>query len=1077
MRKALPRTHGFTTLRGSLWSLALAVVLGGLASSSAWVLFPASAVGFSPPAERHMVQTSDRALGQKFLNKGAQLIADYGAFQLFETTQLSADMTNNPASQLRDEYKYIRLNAGPVDTCSAQNQSSYKSHGSFTGKRLQLVQFAGPSLPAWRNQLAATGVRIITYIPHNAYLVYGDAESLDRLADYADKAKEVQYLGDYRDDYKIHPDAQSSYRFGCFLQPEASPYVLQLVADTDTNGGTLDLINRLKLGSILRQEKILGYLNVITRFNAGDLALLAGQPDVISIQPYTAPIKCDERQDILAAGILDGDVPGSPGYLGWLSAHGFTQGQFTNSNFVVDVSDSGIDTGTTSPNHFGLYKFGDTNKASRIVYNRIETTTNNPGSTAAGCDGHGTLNAHIIGGYDNQTNFPHVDGSGYHYGLGVCPFVKMGSSVIFDPDYFTYPNYADLQSEAYGDGARISNNSWGAVASGRYDADAQAYDALVRDAQPAGCTNPAPGNQEMVIVFSSGNRGPDPMTIGSPGTAKNVLTVGNAEGVQALGGADGCSVGDDQADNANEISNNTSRGPCRDGRHKPDLMAPGTHISGGVYQSPCPATNGTAAECFLSDASGICGTSNSLFFPDSQEFFTVSSGSSQAAAAVSGGCALLRQYFINQSSNPPSPAMTKAYLMNAARYMTAVATNDDLWSNSQGMGEVNLGSAFDGVGRALYDQDPGNLFTNTGDYRMFTGTITDTNQPFRVTVAWTDAPGNTTGDAFNNDLDLTVVAGGQYYRGNVFSGSNSITGGSADPRNNVESVFLPAGVSGSYVVVVTAANINSDGVPNNGYPVDQDFALAIYNGSPSLVGPMIYSQPASLTVLAGTNVTFDIGASGSPSLMYQWTHDGTNLVAATDTSLSLTNVQPVDAGDYAVIITNAEGSVTSLVATLIVLVPVSITVDLTNQVVVQGTTVTLSVVADGTAPLDYQWLSWGTNIDGATNATLVLTNIQFAQAGEYQVIITNIVNAVTSAMATVTVLVPPTITSVLVNNSGATLTSSSEPGLNYTLEYKGDIIDPTWTPISPTVPGTGADIYLQDPDPPVTNRFYRIRCE
>ncbi len=84
-----------------------------------------------------------------------------------------------------------------------------------------------------------------------------------------------------------------------------------------------------------------------------------------------------------------------------------------------------------------------------------------------------------------------------------------------------------------------------------------------------------------------------------------------------------------------------------------------------------------------------------------------------------------------------------------------------------------------------------------------------------MTLAWTDAPGSTTGNAFNNDLDLTVVVGGNVYKGNVFSGPSSISGGSADPRNNVESVFLPAGITGPFAVIVTAANINSNGVPGN----------------------------------------------------------------------------------------------------------------------------------------------------------------------------------------------------------------------------------------------------------------------
>jgi hypothetical protein len=53
----------------------------------------------------------------------------------------------------------------------------------------------------------------------------------------------------------------------------------------------------------------------------------------------------------------------------------------------------------------------------------------------------------------------------------------------------------------------------------------------------------------------------------------------------------------------------------------------------------------------------------------------------------------------------------------------------------------------------------------------------------------------------------------------------------ADARNNVESVFLPAGVSGAFTVKATATNIAGDGVPGNGFPLDQDFALVVNNGS------------------------------------------------------------------------------------------------------------------------------------------------------------------------------------------------------------------------------------------------------
>ena len=413
---------------------------------------------------------------------------------------------------------------------------------------------------------------------------------------------------------------------------------------------------------------------------------------------------------------------------------------------------------------------------------------------------------------------------------------------------------------------RVSSNSWGAAVSGAYNSDSQRYDALVRDAQPTGSAVPNSGNQEMVILFAAGNSGSGAGTVGSPGTAKNVFTSGASEGVQAFGAADQCGIADSGADSAMDVISFSSRGPCSDGRKKPDMMAPGTHISGGVAQTagqhaePPAVATGQALACF--DASGVCagpGTSN--FWPLSQQWYTASSGTSHSTPAMAGGAALLRQYFINQGINPPTPAMTKAYLMNSARYMTGVGANDNLYSNNQGMGLMDLGRAFDGTGRLLDDQNLANLFTATGQTRTFNGFVADSGKPFRVTLAWTDAPGSTTGSAWKNNLDLTVTVGGNTYLGNVFTGANSVTGGTADAANNVESVFLPAGFSGAFTVTVTGTNINSDGVPGNASALDQDFALVVYNACTD--------QPAaptgvSATVTATNEITVGFTGNGSP---------------------------------------------------------------------------------------------------------------------------------------------------------------------------------------------------------------------
>ena len=89
----------------------------------------------------------------------------------------------------------------------------------------------------------------------------------------------------------------------------------------------------------------------------------------------------------------------------------------------------------------------------------------------------------------------------------------------------------------------------------------------------------------MTNVFSAGNAGAGANTIGAPGTAKNVITVGASENVRPIGFADGCGVTDSGADNARDIINFSSRGPTDDGRLKPDVVAPGTHVTGAQPQT------------------------------------------------------------------------------------------------------------------------------------------------------------------------------------------------------------------------------------------------------------------------------------------------------------------------------------------------------------------------------------------------------------------------------------------------------------------------------------------------------------
>ncbi len=154
--------------------------------------------------------------------------------------------------------------------------------------------------------------------------------------------------------------------------------------------------------------------------------------------------------------------------------------------------------------------------------------------------------------------------------------------------------------------------------------------------------------------------------------------------------------------------------------------------------------------------------------------------------------------------------------------------------------------------------------------------------------------------------------------------------------------------------------------------------------------------------------------------------------------------------------------------------PASINVQPDSQSVSEGASVTFQVKAAGTPPLSYQWQFNGTNLDGAVSADLTLTNLQASQQGTYNVLVTNDFGAVLSSNAVLTVLGPPAITGISLGGSAVSIAFPSQAGLNYVLEYKHSLNDPSWTPLTPAVPGTGGVMALQDTNTPADTRYYRV---
>ncbi len=175
--------------------------------------------------------------------------------------------------------------------------------------------------------------------------------------------------------------------------------------------------------------------------------------------------------------------------------------------------------------------------------------------------------------------------------------------------------------------------------------------------------------------------------------------------------------------------------------------------------------------------------------------------------------------------------------------------------------------------------------------------------------------------------------------------------------------------------------------------------------------PSIVGEPASQTVNPGANATFSVVATSAAAMTYQWTFNGANISGATGSSYTVVNAQSSNVGNYAAIVSNVGGSVTSATATLALNAPPTITTQPASQTVNQGATATFSVVATGAAPLSYQWKFNGVNISAATASSYSKSNAQSSDAGNYSVTVSNPAGSVTSANAALTVNVPPTITS------------------------------------------------------------------
>jgi len=222
---------------------------------------------------------------------------------------------------------------------------------------------------------------------------------------------------------------------------------------------------------------------------------------------------------------------------------------------------------------------------------------------------------------------------------------------------------------------------------------------------------------------------------------------------------------------------------------------------------------------------------------------------------------------------------------------------------------------------------------------------------------------------------------------------------------------------------------------NSAASVGSDAATLSVSAAPA--APGIVAQPASLSVVAGSEALFAVTAQGTAALSYQWLRNGAAIVGANASQLKLPSVTAADAAVYAVVVSNAVGEVRSQDALLAVtdvpsVTPVAPTI-VTQPVAVavtEGNTATFAVGVQGTGPLAFQWLRNGAMIAGATAAAYTLPAAAMGDAGNYSVRVSNATGTVTSQTATLAVVptvVPPTQEPVIVQHPGGLVVA---PGMS-----------------------------------------------
>ncbi len=244
--------------------------------------------------------------------------------------------------------------------------------------------------------------------------------------------------------------------------------------------------------------------------------------------------------------------------------------------------------------------------------------------------------------------------------------------------------------------------------------------------------------------------------------------------------------------------------------------------------------------------------------------------------------------------------------------------------------------------------------------------------------------------------------------------------------------------------------------------------------------PLLLGEPADASVAPGSAASFAVTVNG-PALRYFWSKDGSEISGATNAVLTISNVVLGTQGAYQVIATNFAGAVTSRVATLtfnsdalrIVFQPVSLTVT-------QATVASLSVQAAGLPPFSYQWFFGSLPLDGATNDVLTFSSVDFTNAGNYRVVVTNAYRSVVSDTATLTIVAPAAGPRLTIVDGGETVSLVCHGPVGRSLRLQSSPAlgtNAVWTTISTGRVPEGGELRWVQPRTGEQQIYFRVEAD